>query len=105
MAGGVEEGIGGAWGLERCLTLVVVRVRVQGLAGGRGEDVPLLRPQVACESALAGLFLLVLAQELEQLVGGADGALAGAGLRVLGLATGVDLLGAVAGLAPAAVAA
>jgi len=94
-----------AGGFQQFLPLVVVGVGVERFAGRRGRDIAPLHSQVAGEAALAVLLLAVLEEELHQLVGDADGPTSGAGLGVLGLPPDVDLLRAVPGLAPAAVAA
>lgn len=91
--------------LQQVLPPVVVGVRVQRLAGRRGEHVPLLHPQVTGKGSLASLLLLVQPEQLHEFLWDTDRALARLGLRSLGLLAGVDLLRAVPGLTAAPVAA
>lgn len=88
VAGVMETGVPDACRLQELLPLVVVRVRVQGLAGGRGEYVPLLRPQVTRAGPFAGLVLAVRRRSWSSSSGTPYRALAGSGLRALRLPAG-----------------
>jgi hypothetical protein len=75
---------------------VEVGVRAEVAAGRGGEDVSLVLPVGSGLDPLLVLLLLVLAEELDQRVGEADGAASGAGLGGVVLAAGLLFLGAVA---------